>query len=89
MTKTVTIVSPHGLHLRPVRHFVELANRFQSEVTVSDGKQRVNGRSAINLLTLGVKCGASLTLDVQGPDAEQALDALAEAIVQVFPEDVD
>lgn len=89
LRRTVTIVSPHGLHLRPIRHFVELAGRFRSEVAVEDGKQRVNGKSAISLMTMGVTCGSTLTLEVNGPDACEAMSALAEAITQVFPEDIE
>jgi len=87
LRRIVKIVNPHGLHLRPIQLFVELANRFRSEVAVADGKQRVNGKSAILLLGLGARCGAELTIELAGPDAAEAADALAQALVQVFPED--
>jgi phosphocarrier protein len=87
LRRTVTITNPHGLHLRPIRAFVEVANRYQCDVTVSDGKQRVNGRSGIHLLGLGAAQGAQLTIELTGADAAQAMDELAEALVQVFPED--
>jgi phosphocarrier protein len=87
LRRTVKLINPHGLHLRPIRQFVELATRYQADVLVSDGKQRVNGKSAILLLGLGAPCGAELTIELSGADAEQAVDVLAEALLQVFPED--
>ena len=85
--RTVTITSPHGLHLRPIRSFVELANQYQCEVSVSKGPQRVNGKSAINLLGLAAVPGTQLELEVTGPDAGRAIDVLAEALARVFPDD--
>lgn len=87
LRRTVKIVNPHGLHLRPIQHFVELANRYQCDVAVSDGKQRVNGKSALLLIGLGARAGAELTIELCGADAEQAADPLTEALVQTFPED--
>jgi phosphocarrier protein HPr len=85
--RTVTITSPHGLHLRPIRVFVELANQYTSEVSVCRGEERVNGKSAIHLLGLGATPGTQLVLEVTGPDAGRAIDVLAEALVRVFPDD--
>ena len=87
MTRNVIITSPHGLHLRPIGAFVELANKYQCDVAVSKGEQRVNGKSAIHLLGLGAQPGAELTLEVTGPDADRAIDMLAEALARVFPDD--
>lgn len=87
MTRNVVITSPHGLHMRPIAAFVELANKYQCEVAVSKGAQRVNGKSVIHMLGLGAMPGAELTLDVDGPDAAGAIDILAEALARVFPDD--
>jgi phosphocarrier protein HPr len=85
--RTVTITSPHGLHLRPIHAFVKLANVYACEVTVSKGAERVNGKSPLLLMGLAVMPGTQLTLDVIGPDAGQAVDVLAEALAQVFPDE--
>jgi phosphocarrier protein HPr len=85
--RTVTIISPHGLHLRPIRLFVETANQYECEVAVSLGEVRVNGKSAIHLLGLAAPPGTQLTLEVTGPDAGRAIDVLAEALARVFPDD--
>ncbi len=86
-TRTVTIVSPHGLHLRPIQAFVALANQYQCEVFVSKGSLRINGKSPILLLGLEATPGTELVLEATGPDAGRAIDGLAEALARVFPED--
>lgn len=85
--RKVVITSPHGLHLRPIRAFVELAGNYQGDVVVCKGDQKVNGKSAIHLLGLEALPGTELTLDVTGPNACQAIEALAEALARVFPDD--
>ena len=87
MTRNVIITSPHGLHLRPIRAFVELANQYQCEVSVCKGSLRVNGKSAIHLLGLEALPGTELLLEVTGTDDARAIDALAEALGRVFPDD--
>ncbi|MCS7044849.1 MAG: HPr family phosphocarrier protein [Gemmataceae bacterium] len=87
LRRTVTIASPHGLHLRPIQAFVELANKFQSDVTVSNAKERVNGKSGFGLMTLAAEQGSQLTLEVSGPDASEAIEALAAVLARVFPDE--
>ena len=79
--RKVTILSPHGFHLRPIRLFVELAGRFQSDVHVmKEGGERINGRSALNLLGLGAQQGTELIIEVCGPDQSEALEALSNLL---------
>ncbi len=85
--RDVIITSPHGLHLRPIRKFVELANQYQVEVSVAKGPQKVNGKSAIHLLGLEALPGTPLVLEVTGPDAARAIDPLAEELTRVYPDD--
>lgn len=87
MTRNVKITSPHGLHLRPIRAFVELANQYHCEVSVCKGTLRVNGKSAIHLLGLEALPGTELLLEVTGPDEGRAIDVLAEALARVFPDE--
>jgi phosphocarrier protein HPr len=87
LRRPVKIVSPHGLHMRPIHDFVEAASRFQCEVFVSNGKQRVNGKSALMLMGLAATEGSELLLELEGPDADQAADVLVAALVRVYPED--
>jgi phosphocarrier protein HPr len=87
---TVKIVNPRGLHLRPIRVFVERARQFQSGVQVTaGGRPPVNGLSPMALMGLAAGQGTELTLEVDGPDAADALKALTEVLAQVYPDDED
>lgn len=73
--ETITIRNPHGLHARPAAEFVRLASRFRAVVELSrDGREWVNGKSVLGVLTLAVEPGQTLILkiDAQGNDAEEA-----------------
>jgi phosphotransferase system HPr (HPr) family protein len=84
----VTITNPQGFHMRPMSAFVQLAAKFQSTVHVlkSDG-QRIDGKSMLGLLGLAAEQGTELTLEVEGPDEQTALDALAELMARPHPDD--
>jgi len=86
LQRTVRINNPHGLHMRPSAAFVEMAGRFQSNVSVTHEGRTVNGRSLWDLLLLAAMPGSELTIEVEGPDAPAALDALV-AVLEVIPED--
>jgi phosphocarrier protein len=83
----VTITNPRGFHLRPMGAFAQLAARFQSSVKVSHRGQTVNGKSIFELMLLAAEQGAELTVEVAGPDAAAALDALAALLRQPPPPD--
>lgn len=77
----LTIINPQGLHMRPIAAFVEAANRFKSGVLVcKEGGQPVNGKSIMNLLGLAAEQGTVLLLEINGPDGQEMLPALIEAI---------
>jgi phosphotransferase system HPr (HPr) family protein len=75
--RTVILANPNGLHMRPSAAFVEMAGRFQSHVTVHHDGRSVNGKSIWDLMLLAAMPGSEITLEIAGPDAPQALDALA------------
>ncbi len=84
----VTIRNPQGLHIRPMKAFVELAMRFQSTVHVSrKGGERVDGKSPLGLLGLGAEQGTELILEVCGDDQQQAHDALLALLNTLAAED--
>jgi len=70
-----------GLHARPAREFVNLAKRFQSEIHVQHGAKRANGKSVASLLTLGVRPGSTIRIEIVGPDGVEALQVLSAAVV--------
>lgn len=85
--RRVVLANPHGLHMRPSAAFAELAGKFQSSVTVSRAGCSVNGKSVWDLLLLAAEHGAELTLEADGPDAPEALDALS-ALLTTPPVDI-
>ncbi len=82
--RQVKIVNAHGLHMRPASKFVKLANTFESEISVQYRGTRVNGKSILDMTGLAAECGTTLDLEAGGPDAEAALDALAELVATGF-----
>ncbi len=84
ISKVVTIVNKQGLHARPIMQFVDLANRFHSQITITKGTQVVDGKSPMEIMLLEAICGTELTLTTVGWDAEQALDALANLVARRF-----
>ena len=83
--RQVGVTNVHGLHLRGAGKFVKLANTFQSDVRVCCKGIRANGRSILSLVCLAAECGTMLALETQGCDAEDAVVALANLILESVP----
>jgi phosphocarrier protein HPr len=81
LRRNFTVTNPQGLHMRPITEFAEKALKFQSAVFLSkaDG-DKVNGKSPLSLLGLLAEQGTELILEVQGPDATEAMAALLEVL---------
>jgi phosphocarrier protein HPr len=82
----VEIVNQLGLHARAAAKFVEAASRFVAEVTVTNGDESVSGKSILGLMMLAAGLGTQLRVVANGPDAEEAVDALVELIANRFYE---
>ncbi len=78
--RTVIVKNKQGLHARPAALFVQLANKFDSSITISKDDQQVNGKSIMGILMLAAEKGSEIIIVAEGDDAPQALDAL-EALV--------
>ena len=74
--RTVLINNKHGLHARPAALFVQIANKFDSDVTVIKGKNKVNGKSIMGIMMLEAGKGAKVTVITKGEDAEAAMNEL-------------
>jgi len=74
------IKNKQGLHLRPAMQFVDIANRFNSDIAVSSGERKVNGKSIMEISMLVATCGAKLRVRAEGPDARQVIDALRDLV---------
>ncbi len=79
-SKTVTVQNAIGLHARPVSFFIQKANSFRSSIWVELGSRRMNAKSLLGILSMGIGCGTTITLLADGPDEDEALDALVDLI---------
>ena len=80
LRRTVRITNPLGLHQRAADRFHRAAKKYNCAVAVWNGDRRADGKSIIDLMLLAVFPDAEVILEVDGPDATAALDALAEIL---------
>lgn len=83
----LTLLNTQGLHARAAAAFVRAISGLQADVTVSWQNRTVNGRSMLELMTLGAPRGSVLEVVVRGADAEAALTALMKVVENRFYED--
>jgi phosphocarrier protein HPr len=86
VSRMVTVVNSHGMHLRPADMFARTAMQFKSSVQVAYEGQQVDGRSIVELIMLAARQGAQLVITATGDDAEEAIGALAQLVEQGFGE---
>ncbi len=80
------ILNADGLHARPATRFAEIANSYSAEIKVKAKDKEVNGKSVIELLTLGAERGTDIRIIADGKDAVHALDALSNLVSGNFNE---
>lgn len=85
-TQTVTIINKLGLHARASGQFVQTAARYQSDIWVSKGGKRINGKSIMGLMMLAAAQGTQIEVEADGADEADALAALGELINSRFGE---
>lgn len=76
----IEVKNEDGLHMRPAMQFVDIANRFDSEITVGNDQTSVDGKSIMQVSMLAASCGSKLKIRAEGPDAQEAVDALRELV---------
>jgi phosphocarrier protein len=86
MERAVQIVNQNGLHARPAAEIVKTASRFQAEITMVRDDLEVNGTSIMGVMMLAAEYGSTLLVRADGPDAREAVDAIAELIERKFGE---
>jgi phosphocarrier protein len=86
--RQATIVNQEGLHARPAARIVRLASTFESDIELVKDGLDVNGKSIMGVMMLAAECGSSITIRANGPDAEQAVQALTELVASGFGETV-
>ena len=85
-SKTATINNSVGLHARPATFFIQKANEFKSSVWIEKDDRRVNAKSLLGVLSLGIIRGTQIRIDADGSDEEAAVNALVELISSNFSE---
>lgn len=78
--KKLTIKNKQGLHARPAAVFVQVANKFDSRITIRRNKEEVNGKSIMGLLMLGAEKGSEIIVEVEGSDASSAMLELEKIV---------
>ena len=81
ISREVTITNTIGLHARPATFFIQKANNFKCTVWVEKEDRKVNAKSLLGVLSLGIAQGMTINLVADGTDESEALDAL-EALIQ-------
>lgn len=84
--REVTINNQVGLHARPATFFIQKANEFKSSVWIEKEGRRVNAKSLLGVLSLGIVKGTIINIVADGADEESAVDILTELIDSGFSE---
>jgi phosphocarrier protein len=87
-TRDVVVKLENGLHMGPSSQIVQLAQRFKSDLVIRKGDKIVDGKSILDLLTLAAEHGAALRLEISGPDAPAAMEAIAALFERNFVVDL-
>ncbi|HZH57363.1 MAG TPA: HPr family phosphocarrier protein [Burkholderiaceae bacterium] len=82
----IVISNKLGLHARAAAKLTQTAGRFQSEIYIARGDQRVNAKSIMGVMMLAAGLGITVTVDAEGPDADAALDEIRQLFENKFGE---
>jgi phosphotransferase system HPr (HPr) family protein len=82
----ITIAHEAGLQARPAALFVQVANKFTSRIWIAKGDKKVNAKSILGVMSLGVRQGDEITVIVNGDDEENAMSAMQKLIASNFSE---
>ena len=86
ISKDFTINNKLGLHARPSAQLTQIAGRYESEVFIAKNGRRVNAKSIMGVMMLAAGPGSTVTVDAEGPDEQQALEAVGALITSGFGE---
>lgn len=84
LNKTVKVTNPVGLHARPATYFTQKANEFKSSISVEKDDRRVNAKSLLGILSLGITKDTEILLIANGPDEQEAIEGLVALIQSNF-----
>lgn len=86
ISREVTIKNNVGLHARPATFFIQKANTFKSSIWVEREDRRINAKSLLGVLSLGIVKGMTITIIADGQDEEEAVEGLAALVDTDFNE---
>lgn len=86
LSENIVIVNKLGLHARAAAKFVSTASKFESTIKVTKDEREVDGKSIMSVMMLAASCGTTVAISVDGPDEQEALDAIKELINDKFGE---
>lgn len=78
--KEVLVRCESGLHNMQATYFVQKANEFESNILIESGSRKMNAKSLLGIMSLGIVTGATITLHADGVDAEAAVNSLEELL---------
>lgn len=84
--KGVLVQNQVGLHARPATFFIQKANEFKSSIWVEKDERRVNAKSLLGVLSLGIVGGTSIDIIADGSDEQEAVDSLVALVESGFAE---
>jgi len=84
--RTIEIVNKNGLHARPAAEIVKLSAKVKSDITIVRDDLEVNGKSIMGVMMLAAEFGSNILVRANGPDAEQAVNAIADLVAAKFGE---
>ena len=85
--RDVTVENQVGLHARPATFFIQKANEFKSSIWIEKEERRVNAKSLLGILSLGIVGGTSIRIIADGSDEQVAVDGLVELVESGFSEE--
>ena len=80
--KEIVVRCESGLHNKQATYFVQKANEFESSIWMESGERRMNAKSLLGIMSLGIVTGAVVTLSASGPDAEAAVNSLETLLLR-------
>lgn len=86
VSKEIVVQNQVGLHARPATFFIQKANEFTSSIWVSKDERKVNAKSLLGVLSLGVTRGTAITIIADGIDEENAINELENLVQSNFAE---
>ena len=87
VSNEVTVQNSVGLHARPATFFIQRANEFKSSIWIEKEERRVNAKSLLGILSLGIVGGTQIRIIADGADEEAAVDGLVELVESGFAEE--